>query len=108
MLEVVSFYKYLGIMFSSKLQWTLTQKTLASQGLKAMFNINKLSHLSGGLLPSAQLDMFSKMIIPIITYEAKIWGSRVERCIENVQVKFCGAQIGLGGIILALKLLQNF
>ena len=60
-----------------------------------MLNIIKLSYLAGGLPPSAQLEMFSKMKIPIITYGAEIWGSRVERYIEHVQVKCCKQIFGL-------------
>jgi hypothetical protein len=94
-LEVVSFYKYLGIIFTSKLQWSLAQKTLASQGLKAMFNISRVSRLADGFSPKMQLDMFSKMIMPILTYGAEIWGYKTERCVENVQIKFCKQILGV-------------
>lgn len=38
-IEVVSYYKYLGLVISSVLSWSVAQKTLASQGEKALHAI---------------------------------------------------------------------
>ena len=72
-LRVVSYYKYLGLVISSRLSWYVCQKTLAEQASEALFSIkSKLSQF--GSLPSNVLfKIFDTKILPILTYGAEIW-----------------------------------
>ncbi len=66
-LEVVSSYKYLGILFSRSGSFLQTRKYLRDKALKAMYSIirkSRQNHLS----IECQLDMFDKAVIPILTY----------------------------------------
>ena len=53
-LKVVTYYKYLGLVISSRLAWYMCQKTLAEQAAKTLFglkaSLNKFGVLSANLL----------------------------------------------------------
>ena len=49
--DVVSFYKYLGIYFTPKLIWSKTKDVLALQASKAVFKIFQYQHRFGQILP---------------------------------------------------------
>ena len=53
-LEVVAYYKYLGVVFSSRLSWYMCQKTLASQATKAIFSLKK-NLINYGRIPTSLL-----------------------------------------------------
>ena len=50
------------------------QKTLAGQSLKALFVMNIYLHKFTYLKPSHVLDLFDKLITPILNYETEVWG----------------------------------
>ena len=68
-------YCYLGVMITACGSFSLAMKTLYKKGLKAMFcllnNVNKTKQLSAKIL----LDLFDKMISPVILYNCEIWGA---------------------------------
>ena len=88
-LNIVSFYKYLGVIISSRLTWTLAQNTLAPHSLKSIGFIKGVARVCGGLEPDMQFELFNKMVRPMLTYGAEIWGFDVKRVIEDVEVKYC-------------------
>ena len=53
-LKVVTYYKYLGLVLSSRLSWYMCQKTLAELASKAVFslksNLKKFGPLSANIL----------------------------------------------------------
>ena len=72
-LHVTTYYKYLGLVISSRLSWYMCQKTLSEQASKAIYglksNLSKFGTLSSNLL----LKIFDTKILPILTYGAEIW-----------------------------------
>ena len=54
----VTYYKYLGMMFSSRLCWTVALQTLASQADKAIFKIKNTIKICGGIPITLALDLF--------------------------------------------------
>ena len=88
-LKVVTYYKYLGLVISSRLSWYMCHKTLAEQASKALFaikaNLKKFETLSVNVL----LKIFDTKVLPILTYGAEIWISHKGNDIENVQHSFC-------------------
>ncbi len=94
-LEVVSFYKYLGMIFTSRLCWTMAQKSLATQAIKAMSVLKHVSYKCGRLPPNTLLMLFDKMIMPVLLYGAEIWGYSTRMEIELVQVKYCKFVMGV-------------
>ena len=87
-LNCINHYKYLGIVFSSKLMWSSALKTLSSQAEKAIFMLKRFIKTCG--IPiQLSLDLFDKMVVPILLYGSEIWGTKVRDSIELVQRKFC-------------------
>ena len=94
-IDNVSYYKYLGVLYSTRMSWTPAQETLAAQGRKAMYLIERMSY-SCGFSYSTSSELFKKCIIPIITYGGEIWGTDSHNCIESVLHQFCRKQLGVG------------
>ena len=88
-LKVVTYYKYLGLVISSRLAWYMCQKTLAEQAAKTLFglkaSLNKFGVLSANLL----FKIFDTNILPILTYGAEIWFSHDSPDIEKDHHHFC-------------------
>ena len=95
-MDVVSSYKYLGIIFSIKLKWTLAKKTLAAQARKAIGLIFRYHYQCGNLPVGAAKILFDKMITPILLYGCDVWGWEYCDQIENVQFYFYKRKLGLG------------
>ena len=73
----------------------MAQKTLAAQASKAQTLIKQVALKCGGLMPSLALNLFDKMVVPILTYGAEIWGCNVHVSIERVQTKCIKWVLGL-------------
>jgi hypothetical protein len=74
-LEVVSDYKYLGIYFSRSGSFQKAKQEITKQATKAMYSLIKKS--KNLYLPiDLQIDLFSKLIKPILLYGCEIWGLR--------------------------------
>ena len=81
-------YKYLGIIFSTKLNWSKATKTLASQANKAAVVLNIAGRKCGGLPKDVALELFDKMLLRIVLYGAEIWGFKEWDAIKRIQLKF--------------------
>ena len=88
-LEVVSIYKYLGAMFTTKLVWTQCQRTLAIQARKGLHLLRRYDYSCDGLPVDLQFELFDKMISPILLYGSELWGFAIANHIERVQTDYC-------------------
>jgi hypothetical protein len=94
-LKLVSCYKYLGLIISSRLSWSPAQKTLSEQAEKAMNCIRRLNfECDFSFLTSNEL--FDRCTMPVITYGTEIWGTNVNDRIEDVLLNLCRMQLGVG------------
>ena len=64
----VTYCKYLGMVFSSRLCWTVALQTLASQADKAIIKIKNTIKTCGGIPINLALDLFEKIVLPILIY----------------------------------------
>ena len=87
-IEIVKQFSYLGIVFTGG-SCHETQKTLAGQALKAIFAMNKYLYKFTHLKPSHILDLFDKLISPILNYGSEVWGFYKAPAIEAVHLQFC-------------------
>ena len=94
-LEVVSYYKYLGLIFTPKLVWTKATKTIADQAKKSIFMFQKARGFNFASVEVA-LKIFDKMITPVLLYGSEIWGFKLSPQIESVQIKFCKKLLMVG------------
>ena len=86
-LEVVSEYKYLGILFCRSGSFLRAKKHIADQARKAVFALLKKAKQL--LLPiDIQIDLFNKCIRPILLYGCEVWGYGNVAILEQVQLRF--------------------
>ena len=94
-ISTASYYKYLGVLISSRLCWSPAQVTLSQQAGKAMNYIYKINkELDFSFVTSNEI--FDKCIVPVSIYGCEVWGMKVYQCVENNLVKFCRHQLGVG------------
>ena len=65
------------------------QATLSGQILKAIFAMNRYLNNCLNLKPSHILDLFDKLISPILNYGSEVWGFTKADNIERVHLQFC-------------------
>jgi len=71
------YYKYLSIVFTSRLCWSTALRTLACQGNKAIYTIKFINREFSGLPVKLLFDLFKKMALTILLYGCEIWGYTV-------------------------------
>ena len=94
--DVVAQYKYLGMMFTSKIHasWSVAQSVLAAQAKKALFVLKKCQYKTGTLSFNVAVKLFNASIVPICLYGSEVWGyDESEKCegvlLEFVKQKIC-------------------
>lgn len=86
-IEIVNIFKYLGVIFSRGGSFSKTIKHNSDQANKAMFLLlRKINPLN--LSIDLQIELFDKMIKPILLYGCEVWGYSDITLIERVQLQF--------------------
>ena len=95
-LEIVSKFMYLGTVFTTGGAFTETFSTLAGQGGKAIiFKINKYLNNFVSVSPRHYLDLFDKLVRPILQYGTEVWGFANAPVIERLHLRFCKRILGV-------------
>ena len=94
-IEIVSKFVYLGITFTTGGSFAETHKTLSGQALKAIFKLNQYLYNFTDLQPKHVLDLFDKLILPILTYGGEVWGFSKPVQQERVHLQFCKKLLGV-------------
>ena len=94
-LEIVSTFSYLGIIFSPGGSFANTQITLAGQAQKAIFKLNSYLYKFTNISPKHTLELFDKLVSPILNYAAEVWGFFKANHIERVHLQFCKRLLGV-------------
>ena len=87
-IEVVPFYKYLGMYMTPKLIWSKTHECAANQALKVTACIFKYQYKFGYFYPDDIFKLFDSMVKPILCYGCEIWGYQYIERIEKVHIQF--------------------
>ena len=88
-LEIINKFTYLGIVFTSGGSFSEAQATLSGQAQKAIFALNKYLNKFANVSPSHVLDLFDKLISPILCYASEVWGFSKANNVERVHMQFC-------------------
>ena len=88
-LEIIKAFKYLGIVFTAGGSFSEAQNTLAGQAQKAIFKLNKCLYKFSFVSLKHKLDLFDKLISPILNYSSEMWGFCQANVIERVHMQFC-------------------
>ena len=70
-IEIVKQFNYLGVIFTKTCNFDVTKKHLSDKALKAMYEVHKMGRLYK-LSVKIQLDLFDKMIKPILLYGCEV------------------------------------
>ena len=73
-LEIVSQFKYLGIVFTPGGSFSEAQNTLAGQAQREILKLNKYFYKFTYIPPKHKLDLFDKLIGPILNYAKIVLG----------------------------------
>ena len=73
-ISVLRILSYLGMVFSSNGKMVKTQATLADQANNAILQLHKILNRFKTLRVSFALDLFDKLITPILCYGCEMWG----------------------------------
>ena len=88
-------FRYLGVVFTPGGSFTETQNTLAGQAQKAIFKMNKYLYKFTYISPKHILELFDKLIMPILNYGCAVWGFIPANAIERVHMQFCKRLLGV-------------
>jgi hypothetical protein len=87
-LEQVDSFVYLGVPFSHNGRFEKCKKQRSEAGQRAMFSLlSKIRTL--GLPISLQLELFDRMITPVLLYGCEAWGYSNNDILEKVHLRFC-------------------
>ena len=88
-LEIVKHFQFLGVVFSTGGSFTEAQTTLSGQAQKAIFKLNKYLHNFVNIPVKHYLELFDKLVLPILCYGCEVWGFCKADKIEKVHLQFC-------------------
>ena len=94
-IEIVQRFTYLGIVFTTGGSFSVMFETLAGQARKAIFKLNKYLYKFTNVSPKHYIELFDKLIKPVLHYGAEIWGFSNSNMIERVHLQFCKALLGV-------------
>ena len=87
-LELVNSFKYLGVTFSKSGSYNLNIKELFDKSNRAMYGVIGKCR-KHNLSIDCKLDMFDKVVKPIILYGCEVWGFNQSPLLERLHLKFC-------------------
>ena len=94
-LSIVNNFSYLGIVFSTGGSFSECHKTLAGQALKAIYKLNRYLYNFTNITPRHKLELFDKLVTPILNYGSEIWRFTPAKKIERVHMLFCKQLLGV-------------
>ena len=94
-MEIVKSFSYFGIVFTPGGSFSNAQTTLAGQAQKAVFKLNSYLYNFAGLTPSHVLNLFDKLVSPILCYCSEVWVFCKADKIERVHLQFCKSLLGV-------------
>ena len=94
-IEIVNKFSYLGIVFTSGGSFSEAQSTLSGQALKAIFKLNKYLYKFTHISVRDKLDLFDKLVLPILNYGNQIWGFNPGKAIKRIHLQFCKNILGV-------------
>ena len=82
-------------MFTTGGSFNEAQNILAGQALKAIFKMEKYLQKFTDISVSHKLELFDKLVLPILNYGGEIWGFHQGKSIERIHMRFCKRTLGV-------------
>ena len=93
--EIVKKFTYLGVVFTTGGSFYETHESLSGQALKAIFKLKAYVNKFTNISISHMLDLFDKLILPILTYGSEVSGFSKGDSIERIHLQFCKHLLGV-------------
>ena len=93
-IEIVKEFNYLGVLFSRTGTFSPEIKYNAQKAANAMYEVLRKERRFN-MSVKCQIDLFNKLIKPILLYGSEVWGFSNTDVIERVQLRFCKLLLGL-------------
>ena len=93
----MSKFTYLGIVFTTGGSFNTTFEMLAGQALKAIFKLRSNLLTFPGITIQHKLDVFDKLILPILNYGPEVWGLNDSTKLEGIHIHLCKHILGVKG-----------
>ena len=87
-IEIVKKFVYLGITFPAGSSFTESHRTLSGHALKAIFKLNQYLFNFTNLSPKHVLDLFDKLIVPILCYGGEVGGFSKPNQQETIHLQY--------------------
>ena len=81
--------------FSTGGSFSECHKTLAGQALKAIFKLNRYLYHFTNITPRHRLELFDKLVTPILNYGSEVWDFGQAKQIERIHMLFCKHLLGV-------------
>ena len=94
-LSIVDSFSYLGVVLTPGGSFSLAQNTFSGQAQKAIFRLNSYLYKFADISPYQRVELFDKLVAPIMNYSAEIWGFCKADKIETVHLQFCKRLLGV-------------
>ena len=94
-LEIVSDYKYLGVLFNEHLDFSKTAELLANAGGRALGAVINKVKSNKDLGYKTFTTLIDSCVMPLLLYASGIWGQSKFKCCENVILRACRFYIGV-------------
>ena len=95
-LEIISQYKYLGLMLTEHLDYLQMTKFVAKSASRALGFLICKDKALGGIPFKCFTKCYNSLVQPVIDYCSSIWGTNGYSCVEVVQNRACRYFLGLG------------
>ena len=95
LLEIVTNFKYLGIVFTAGLVFFGSAGYTCWTSSESYFKLNKYLYNFTFISPKHKLELFYKLISPILNYGCEVWGFFQANSDERVHKQFCKQILGV-------------
>ena len=88
-------FTYLGIVFTTGGSFSLTYDALSGQALKAIYKLKSNLVKYPDISVNHRLDLFNKLIEPILSYGCEVWWLNNSVQIERIHMRYCKQVLGV-------------
>ena len=97
--EMVTYYKYLGVQFSQNMSWATCVKHRVANGYKAFYSMIQKCRTTSLSTWKLKNHLFKSLVMPVILYGVQVWGPTTAhstwRMVEAIQKLFLEMELGV-------------
>ena len=94
-LEIVSYFKYLGLIFSQTGSFAKGIQEIISSARRALFGLKRMLNKNNEITIKMQIELFDLRVAHILFYGAEIWGFCKAEPIERFHLGFLKSLLGV-------------